>query len=239
MNWCNSDFQDPDSHYPRNRQRRIADRNKSKQQIQLLQQNIAAAGDDADRLFLRFKSTICEEELHFLEIKQPFDVVDEDLSQLRAILRRAPTQKLYLICESVQLLARDFRKYRKVTRLFWLQTHRNDRLFRQKVISASIPSIMFADSINGCASTINLLEASTRGTAVAQMRIVPRSPLQTRFTGIDYLQKWDYQHIYGEKPNKRFTHVATWFALPHSLCSCEISRYPEKYQLFHAANSQE
>jgi len=84
----------------------------------LLQQNIAAAGDDADRLFLRFKSTICEEELHFLEKKQPFDVVDEDLSQLRAILRKAPTQKLYLICESVQLLAKDFRKYRKVTRLF-------------------------------------------------------------------------------------------------------------------------
>jgi len=57
------------------------------------------------------------------------------------------------------------------------------------MISASIPSIMFADSINGYASTIDLLEASTRGTAVAQMRIATRSPLQTRFTGIDYLQK--------------------------------------------------
>jgi hypothetical protein len=33
---------------------------------------------------------------------------------------------------------------------------------------------MFADSINGCASTIDLLEASTRGTAVAQMRIARR-----------------------------------------------------------------
>lgn len=80
MNWCNFNFQDPDSHYLRNRQRRIADRNKAKQQIQLLQQNIAATGDDADRLFLRFKSTICEEELHFLEIKQPFDVTKIYLS---------------------------------------------------------------------------------------------------------------------------------------------------------------
>jgi len=42
MNWCNLNFQDPDSHYLRNRRRRIADRNKAKQQIQLLQQNIAA-----------------------------------------------------------------------------------------------------------------------------------------------------------------------------------------------------
>jgi hypothetical protein len=75
--------------------RRIADRNKAKQKIQLLQQNIAAASDDADRLFLGFKSTISEEELHFLEIKQPFDVVDEDLSQLRAVLRKAPTQRFY------------------------------------------------------------------------------------------------------------------------------------------------
>src|SRR6266568_2922707 len=99
MNWRNLDFQDPDSHSPRNRQRRIADRNKVKQQIQLLQQSIAAGGDDADRLFLRFRLTICEEELHFLE---PFDVVDEDLPQLMAILRKAPTQRPYLICESVQ-----------------------------------------------------------------------------------------------------------------------------------------
>jgi hypothetical protein len=147
--------------------RGIADQNKVKQQIQLLRQSIAAASDDADRSFLRFKSTICEEELHFLEIKQPFDVVDEDLSQLMAILRKAPNQKLYLICESAQLLVRDFRKNRKVIKTFLrLRTRRNDRLFRQKVISASIPSIMFADSINDCAPAIDLLEASTRGTAV-------------------------------------------------------------------------
>lgn len=82
MNWCDLDFQDPDSYYPRNRQRRIADRNKVKQQIQLFQQNSAAGGDDIDQSFLRLKSTIYEEELHFLEIKRPFDVVDEDLSQL-------------------------------------------------------------------------------------------------------------------------------------------------------------
>ena len=80
MNWRNLDFQIQIHNYPRNRQRRIADRNKAKQQIQLLQQNIATGGDDADRSLLRFKSTVCEEELHFLEIKQPFDVVDEDLS---------------------------------------------------------------------------------------------------------------------------------------------------------------
>jgi hypothetical protein len=84
----------------------------------LLQQNIAAAGDDADRLFLGFKSTICEEELHFLEIKQPFDVVDEDLSQLRAVLRKAPLKGFILVCEPVQLLAGDFRKYRKVIKTF-------------------------------------------------------------------------------------------------------------------------
>lgn len=62
----------------------------------------------------------------------------------------------------------------KSSRLFWLRTRCNDRFFRQKVISASIPSLMFADSINGCASIIDLLEASTRGTAVAQMRIARR-----------------------------------------------------------------
>ena len=92
-----------------------------------------------------------------------------------AMLRKAPNQRLYLICESAQLLARDFRKNRKVIKTFLrLRTCRNDRHFRQKVISASIPSIMFADSINGCASAIDLLEASTRGTAVVQMRIAKR-----------------------------------------------------------------
>ena len=81
------------------------------------------------------------------------------------------------------------------------------------MISASIPSIIFADTINGYASTIDLFEASPRGTAVAQMRIAKRLRILVhRFKQDSWAlitSKNETTNIYGEITDKRFTHVAT------------------------------